>query len=167
MERIPKNLESLLRSLADDAREEGENTKRVRHSSGQVMRLSLDAKRTEQGYRGADVLIGPSRTEEAYVAAMIALKGEGMEREGDKKSHQSDEMARASKAILFFELIRANRTDGAARDAVRQAMKELHPYSRGALQSDGLLRGLEAYTHIRITAIFPTGSRPCGYKSTH
>src|SRR5918995_2398018 len=109
---IREKLESLLRSLASDALEEDENTKRAEHSSGQVMRLMLDAKRTEQGYRGAEVLVGPSRTEEAYVAAMLALKGEEIEREGDKKDRQSDEMAQASKAILFFELMRLDRTDG-------------------------------------------------------
>ena len=93
MESIPENLESLLRSLAGDALEENENTKRVRHSSGQVMRLLLDARRTEQGYRGAEVFVGPSRTEDAYVAAVLALHGEQMEREGDKKIRQSDKMA--------------------------------------------------------------------------
>src|SRR5215216_6361979 len=128
MESIREKLESLLRSLASDALEEDENTKRAQHSSGQVMRLLLDAKRTEQGYRGAEVLVGPSRMEEAYVAAVLALHGEKMEREGDKKNRQSDEMARASKAILFFELMRLGRTDGAARDTVYQAMRELHLY---------------------------------------
>ena len=73
MESIREKLESLLRSLASDALEEDENTKRAQHSSGQVMRLLLNAKRTEQGYRGAEVLVGPSRTEEAYVAAVLAL----------------------------------------------------------------------------------------------
>jgi hypothetical protein len=73
MESIPENLETLLRSLASDALKEDKNSKSVRHSSGQIMRLLLDAKRTEQGYRGADVLVGPSRTEEAYVAAVLAL----------------------------------------------------------------------------------------------
>jgi hypothetical protein len=34
-------------------------------------------------------------------------------------------MARASKAILFFELMHLRRTDEAARDAVYQAMKDL------------------------------------------
>jgi hypothetical protein len=34
-------------------------------------------------------------------------------------------MAQASKAILFFELMRVHRTDEEARDAVLQAMKEL------------------------------------------
>ena len=92
------------------------------------MRLLLDAKRTEQGYRGAEVFVGPSRTEEAYVAAVLALHGEEMEREGDKKNPQSDEMAQASKAILFFELMRLGRTDGAARDTVYQAMRDLHLY---------------------------------------
>jgi hypothetical protein len=58
MESIPENLETLLRSLASDALKEDKNSKRVRHSSGQIMRLLLDAKRTEQGYRGADVFVG-------------------------------------------------------------------------------------------------------------
>jgi hypothetical protein len=106
MESIPENLESLLRSLEGDALKENENSKEVRHSSGQVMRLLLNAKLTEQGYRGAKVLVGPSRTEEAYVAAVLALHGEEMEREGDKKNRESDKMTRASKAILFFELMR-------------------------------------------------------------
>ena len=125
MESIRENLETLLRSLASDALEEDENTKRARHSSGQVLRLLLNAKRTEQGYKRAEVLVGPSRTEEAYVAAVLALKGEKMERERDKGDRQGDKMALASKAILFFELIRAHRTDQATRDAVHQAMKEL------------------------------------------
>jgi hypothetical protein len=73
MESIPENLETLLRSLASDALKEDKNSKSVRHSSGQIMRLLLDAKRTEQGYRGAEVFVGPSRTEEAYVAAVLAL----------------------------------------------------------------------------------------------
>src|SRR5215208_6014389 len=115
MESIPENLEALLRSLASDALKEDKNSKWVRHSSGQIIRLLLDAKRTEQGYRGADVFVSPSRTEEAYVATVLALHGEEMEREGDPKNRQSDEMARASKAILFFELLmRSDRTDGAA-----------------------------------------------------
>src|SRR5215208_392628 len=54
-----------------------------------------------------------------------------MEREGDKQNRQSDEMAQASKAILFFELMRLGRTDGAARDTVHQAMKDLHLYKEG------------------------------------
>ncbi len=85
-----EKLESLLRSLASDALEEDENTKRAQHSSGQVMRLLLNAKRTEQGYRGAEVSVGLSRTEEAYVAAVLALHGEEMEREDDIKNRQSD-----------------------------------------------------------------------------
>jgi hypothetical protein len=76
MESIPENLESLLRSLADASLEENKNSKEVRHSSGQVMRLLLNAKRTEQGYRGAEVLVGPSKAEEVYVAAVLALHGE-------------------------------------------------------------------------------------------
>jgi hypothetical protein len=131
MESIPENLESLLRSLEGDALKENKNNKSVRHSSGQVIRLLLNARRTEQGYRGAEVLVGPSRTEEAYVAAVLALHGEEMDREVDKKNSQSDEMARASKAILFFELMRSDRTDGAARDAVYQAMKDLGLYKEG------------------------------------
>jgi hypothetical protein len=142
MESIPENLESLLRSLVDDALKENENSKRVRHSSGQVMRLLLNARRTEQGYRGAEVLVGPSRTEEAYVAAVLALHGEEMEREGDKKNSQSDEMARASKAILFFELMRSDRTDEAARNAVYQAMKDLRLYKEGSLKATDYVDGL-------------------------
>ena len=102
MESIPENLEAVLRLLAADGLKEDKNSKRVRHSSGQVMRLLLDAKRTEQGYRGAEIFVGPSRTEEAYVAAVLALHGEEMERESDKLNHQGDKMSRASKAILFF-----------------------------------------------------------------
>ena len=135
MESIPENLEALLRSLASDALKEDKNSKRVRHSSGQVMRLLLDAKRTEQGYRRAEIFVGPSRTEEAYVAAVLALHGEKMEREGDKKNRQSDKMARASKAILFFELMPSRGTDEAARkDAVYQAMKDLRLYKTGPLK---------------------------------
>jgi hypothetical protein len=148
MESILENLESLLRSLAGDALEEDENTKRVRHSSGQVMRLLLNAKRTEQGYRGAEVLVGPSRSEEAYVAALLALQGEEMERERDKKCRQSDEMARASKAILFFELMRSDRTDGAARDAVHQAMKDLRLYK------DGSLKATDFFDGLRLTSLY-------------
>ena len=59
IESIPENLEALLRSLADGALTEDKNSKRVEHSSGQVMRLLLNARRTEQGYRGADVFVGP------------------------------------------------------------------------------------------------------------
>jgi len=140
MESTSENLESLLRSLVGDALKEDENSKLARHSSGQVMRLLLNPRRTEQGYRGAEVLVGPSRTEEAYVAAVLALKAEEMEREGDKKNSQSDEMARASKAIFFFELMRSDRTDGAARDAVYQAMEDLHLYKGGFLKSDGFRR---------------------------
>jgi hypothetical protein len=121
MESIPENLESLLRSLLGDVLKDDNDSKKVRHSSGQVMRLWLNAKRTEQGYRGAKVLVGPSRDEEAYVAAVLALYGEKMERERDEKNPQSDKMARASNAIFFFELVRLRRTDEAARDAVCQA----------------------------------------------
>ncbi len=121
MESVPENLEALLRSLACDGLEEDKNSKEIRHSSGQRMRLLLDAKRTEQGYRGAEVLVGSSRREQAYVAAMLALKGEVMERE------------RASKAILYFELMRTRRTDKEARDAVVQAMKELNLYKEEPL----------------------------------
>jgi hypothetical protein len=149
MESIPENLEALLRSLAGDALTEDKNSKKVQHSSGQVMRLMLDAKRTEQGYRGAEVLVGPSRTEEAYVAAVLALHGEEMEREGDKKNRQSDEMARASKAILFFELLmRSDRTDGAARDTVHQAMKDLHLYKESPSRATDFVEGL------RLTPVY-------------
>ena len=143
MESIREKLESLLRSLASDALEEDENTKRAQHSSGQVMRLLLNAKRTEQGYRGAEVLVGPSRTEEAYVAALLALHGEEMERERDIKNRQSDKMARASKAILYFELMRSGRTDGAARDTVHQAMRDLHLYKEGPVKATDYFEGLK------------------------
>ena len=148
MESIPENLEALLRSLASDALKEDKNSKSVRHSSGQTMRLLLDAKRTEQGYRGAEVFVGPSRTEEAYVAAVLALHGEEMEREGDPKNRQSDEMAQASKAILFFELMRSGRTDGAARDTVHQAMRDLHLYKEGPVKATDFVEGL------RLTPVY-------------
>jgi hypothetical protein len=148
MESIPENLEALLRSLASDALKEDKNSKWVRHSSGQIIRLLLDAKRTEQGYRGADVFVGPSRTEEAYVAAVLALHGEEMEREGDKKNPQSDEMAQASKAILFFELMRSGRTDGAARDTVYQGMRDLHLYKEGPSRATDFVEGL------RLTPVY-------------
>jgi hypothetical protein len=148
MESIPENLEALLRSLASDALKEDKNSKRVRHSSGQIMRLLLDAKRTEQGYRGADVFVGPSRTEDAYVAAVLALHGEEMEREGDPKNRQSDEMAQASKAILFFELMRLDRTDGAARDTVSQAMRDLHLYKESPPRATDFIEGL------RLTPVY-------------
>ena len=148
MESIPENLEALLRSLASDALKEDKNSKRVQHSSGQVMRLLLDAKRTEQGYQGADVFVGPSRTEEAYVAAVLALHGQEMEREGDKENRQSDEMAQASKAILFFELMRAHRTDGAARDTVHQAMRDLHLYKESPSRATDYFEGL------RLTPVY-------------
>jgi hypothetical protein len=134
---VPENLESLIRLLSSDALEEDKNSKRIQHSSGQVMRLLLGAKRTEQGYRGAEVLVGPSRTEEAYVAALLALYGEAMEREADKTNQQSGKMARASNAILFSELMQLRRTgkvrrkrdaedeEMRERDAVIQAMKDL------------------------------------------
>jgi hypothetical protein len=148
MESIPENLEALLRSLASDALTEDKNSKKVQHSSGQVMRLLLNATRTEQGYKGAEVLVGPSRTEEAYVAAALALKGEEMEREGDKKDRQSDEMAQASKAILFFELMRLDRTDGAARDTVYQAMRDLHLYKESPSRATDFVEGL------RLTPVY-------------
>src|SRR5215204_4601055 len=143
MENIPENLEALLRSLAGDALTEDKNSKKVQHSSGQIMRLLLNAKRTEQGYRGAEVFVGPSRTEEGYVAAVLALHGEEMEREGDKKNRQSDEMAQASKAILFFELMRLGRTDGAARDTVDQAMRDLHLYKESPSRATDFVEGLK------------------------
>jgi hypothetical protein len=143
MESIPEDLETLLRSLASDALKEDKNSKRVRHSSGQIMRLLLDAKRTEQGYRGADIFVGPSRTEDAYVAAVLALYGEEMEREGDPKNRQSDEMAQASKAILFFELMRLGRTDRATRDTVYQAMKDLHLYKESPSRATDFFEGLK------------------------
>jgi hypothetical protein len=143
MESTPENLKALLQSLASNALTEDKNSKKVQHSSGQVMRLLLNATRTEQGYKGAEVFIGPSRTEEAYVAAMLALHGEEMEREGDKKNRQSDEMARASKAILYFELMRSGRTDGAARDTVHQAMRDLHLYKEGPVKATDFIEGLK------------------------
>ena len=152
MESIPENLEALLRSLAGDALTEDKNSKKVQHSSGQVMRLLLNARRTEQGYRGAEVLVGPSGTEEAYVAAVLAFHGEEMEREGDKRYSQSDEMARASKAILFFELMRSGRTDGAARDTVSQAMRDLHLYKESPPRATDFIEGLRltpAYELLR------------------
>jgi hypothetical protein len=152
MESIPEDLETLLRSLVSDALKEDKNSKKVQHSNGQVMRLLLNATRTEQGHRGAEVLVGPSRTEEAYVAAALALKGEEMEREGDKKDRQSDEMAQASKAILFFELMRLDRTDGAARDTVYQAMRDLHLYKESPPRATDFIEGLRltpAYELLR------------------
>src|SRR5215208_749787 len=149
MESIPENLKALLQSLASNALTEDKNSKKVQHSSGQVMRLLLNAKRTEQGYRRAEVLVGPSRTEDAYVAAVLALRGEEMEREGDKKNRQSDEMARASKAILYFELLmRSGRTDGAARNTVHQAMKDLHLYREGPVKATDYFEGL------RLTPVY-------------
>jgi hypothetical protein len=126
MESIPENLEALLRLLAADGLEEDKNSKRVRHSSGQVMRLLLGAKRTEQGYRGAEVLVGPSRTEQAYVAAVVALKGDEMKRERDKENGRGSKMAQASNAIFFAELWRSRYAEGPALDDVRRAMKELN-----------------------------------------
>jgi hypothetical protein len=143
MESTPENLKALLQSLASNALTEDKNSKKVQHSSGQVMRLLLNATRTEQGYKGAEVFIGLSRTEEAYVAAMLALHGEEMEREGDKKNRQSDEMAQASKAILYFELMRSGRTDGAARDTVHQAMRDLHLYKEGPVKATDFIEGLK------------------------
>ena len=143
METIPENLESLLGSLAEESLKENKSSRIVRHSSGQVLRLLLNATRTEQGYRGAEVLVGPSRTEEAYVAAVLALHGEEMEREGDTKNRQSDKMARASKAILFFELMRAPRSDEAARDAVYQAMKELGLSGEESFKGTDLIDGFK------------------------
>ncbi len=131
MESIPENLEALLRLLAADGLKEDKNSKRIRHSSGQVMRLLLDAKRTEQGYRGAEVLVGPSRTEQAYIAAEVALKGDKMKRERDETDYQGGKMARASSAILFAELQRRRHPEGPTLDDVCQAMKEL-----GLLQND-------------------------------
>src|SRR5215208_2556457 len=149
MESIREKLESLLRSLAINALTEDKNSKKVQHSSGQIMRLLLNATRTEQGYKGAEVFVGPSRTEEAYVAAVLALHGEEMEREGDKKNRQSDEMARASKAILYFELLmRSGRTDGAARNTVHQAMKDLHLYREGPVKATDYFEGL------RLTPVY-------------
>jgi hypothetical protein len=129
MASIPENLEALLRSLAGDGLEEDKNSKEIRHSSGQVMRLLLDAKRTEQGYRGAKVLVGPSRKEQAYVAAVLALKDEEMERE------------RARKAIVCFELMRAHRADEETRDAVYQALKELSLYREEPLDRTDIVNG--------------------------
>ncbi len=100
------------------------------------MRLLLDAKRTEQGYRGAEVLVGPSKREQAYVAAVLALQGEEMERE------------RARKAILYFELMRAPRTDEEARDAVYQALKELNLYKEEPLYKT------DFSDHFRLTPLY-------------
>jgi hypothetical protein len=124
MESIPEKLETQLRLLAADCLEEDKNSKRIQHSSGQVMRLLLDAKRTEQGYRGAEVLVGPSRTEQTYVAAVLALQGEEMERERDKKNHKSDSMAQASNAVFFAELMHSRKPKEVV-DNVGQAMKDL------------------------------------------
>jgi hypothetical protein len=52
MESIPENLEALLRSLASDALKEDKNSKRVRHSSGRMMRLLLDAKKEQSKVTG-------------------------------------------------------------------------------------------------------------------
>src|SRR5918994_5541882 len=79
---------------------------------------------------------------------MLALHGEEMEREGDKKNRQSDEMAQASKAILYFELMRSGRTDGAARDTVHQAMKDLHLYKEGPVKATDFFEGL------RLTPVY-------------
>jgi hypothetical protein len=68
------------------------------------------------------VLVGPSRTVQAYVAAEVALKGDKMKRERD---HRDGKMARASNAIFFAELGRLRERRGPALDDVRQAMKEL------------------------------------------
>jgi hypothetical protein len=52
-------------------------------------------------------------------------------------------MARASKAILFFELMRLGRTDGAARDTVHQAMRDLLLYKEGPVKATDLVEGLK------------------------
>jgi hypothetical protein len=148
MESMPLEPRGAVTVAASDALKEVKNSKSVRHSSRQIMRLLLNAKRTEQGYRGAEVFVGPSRTEEAYVAAVLALHGEEMEREGDIKNRQSDEMAQASKAILFFELMRAHCTDEAARNAVYQAMRDLHLYKESPSRATDFFEGL------KLTAVY-------------
>jgi hypothetical protein len=71
-----------------------------------------------------------------------------MEREGDEKNRQSDEMAQASKAILFFELMRSGRTDRAARETVYQAMKDLHLYKESPSRATDFVEGL------RLTPVY-------------
>src|SRR5215218_4705099 len=51
-------------------------------------------------------------------------------------------MAQASKAILFFELMRLDRTDGAARDTVSQAMRDLHLYKESPPRATDFVEGL-------------------------
>jgi hypothetical protein len=52
-------------------------------------------------------------------------------------------MARANKAILFFELMRAPRTDETAQDAVYQAMKELGLYKEEPFKGTDFIDGLK------------------------
>ena len=79
---------------------------------------------------------------------MLALYGEEMDREGDEKNRQGGEMARASKAILFFELMRPRRTDGAARGAVYEAMKGLDLDKEGSIRATDFIEGL------RLTPVY-------------
>ena len=57
-------------------------------------------------------------------------------------------MAQASKAILFFELMRLDRTDGAARDTVSQAMRDLHLYKESPPRATDFVEGL------RLTPVY-------------
>jgi hypothetical protein len=129
MESIPETLESLLLPLAGDGLEEDKNSKKTRHSSGQVIRLLLDAERTAQGYRRAKVVVGPSRTEQAYIAAVVALT--------------CDKMEQASEAILLSELIRSH-------NAKEATLKELHD----AIAKDPDLKGADLFDSFQVSHLY-------------
>jgi hypothetical protein len=57
-------------------------------------------------------------------------------------------MARASKAILFFELMRVHRSDEGGRDAVHQAMKEL------GLSKEERFKGTDFIDGLRLTPLY-------------
>jgi len=129
MESIPESLESLLLPLVGDGLEEDKNSKKVRHRSGQVIRLLLDAERTEQGYRRAQVVVGPSRTEQAYVAVVVALT--------------CDKMKRPDSTIQLFELIRSH-------NAKEATPKELHD----AIAKDPHLKGANLFDSFQVSHLY-------------
>jgi hypothetical protein len=104
---IPERIEELLRPHEG---KNPENVREVKFSKGQVVRLLLKEKRSEQGYKSVVVSTEPSRTLQARCAAVVALRGVKMEN--------------ARYAIILSESIRPRVEAGASLEELRQVMQE-------------------------------------------
>jgi hypothetical protein len=78
MDSIPENTEQLLKLLRDTAVRDGDAGRRFRLNNGQLARLSFKRERDNE-YPHAVVSLDPPPTEQAIIAALVALYGKRVE----------------------------------------------------------------------------------------